>query len=315
MNKVILIIGKSQIALRHYSILKKINKNFILYFKDKNNKIWIYRKDKFLLEKKKLLVNEYYLVLICTPSNTHIRYLNLYYQKSKFIFVEKPLSNSLSSLENFKRKKIETSIKPKILIGYNLRFSKALLKFKKTINYKKYGKLLYVACQVGRSLDQWRDNNLKLAASNKKKGGGVILELSHELDYLNWIFGPIAVLSSKINNLKKFNLNVEENYFAIIKSNKNIIINLLVDMVRCDPKRFCEAIFDKATIRLDLIDGSVKITNNKTFKLYKYDNDLDNSYKNMWYDYLKNSEKIKTKDTINSSLQILGLIETIKKNK
>ena len=86
-------------------------------------------------------------------------------------------------------------------------------------------------------------------------------------------------------------------------------------MVRCDEKRFCEAIYENATIRLDLIKGTVQIIKRKILYTYKFNRDLDNSYKNMWYKYLKNNEDNKTKCTIKNSLKILGLIDTIKKIK
>lgn len=313
-KKIILIIGKSQIALRHYSILKK-KKFFSFYFQDKENRIWIYYKEKFLIYKKKINLNNLYFVLICSPSNTHIHYLEKYINYSKFIFIEKPFSNNLISTKKFIRFLPKYKNLKKIFIGYNLRYSDSLIKFKKLIDSNTYGKLLYVTCQVGRSLDQWRNKNLKLAASDKKKGGGVILELSHEIDYLNWIFGPIKHVYSKINDLKKFNLDVEESYFAIFKSYNKSLISLSVDMVRLDEKRFCEAIYENATIRVDLIKGTVQIIKRKILYTYRFNRDLDNSYKNMWYNYLKNNVNNKTISTIKDSLKILGLIDTIKKNK
>ncbi len=315
MNNTILIIGKSKIALRHYSVLKKKNSKFFFYFQDKYNRIWTLKKNKFTIYKKNLVQNNFFFVLICTPSNTHISYLKKYIHRSRSIFLEKPFSNNLISIKNFINQLPRGLIIPKIFIGYNLRYSNALKKFKEKIDKNKYGKLLYINCQVGRSLDQWRNKNLKLAASNKNKGGGVILELSHELDYLNWIFGPIKHVFSKVNNVKKFNIGVEESYFAIFKLYNKSLINLSVDMVRCDEKRFCEAIYENATIRLDLIKGTVQIIKRKILYTYKFNRDLDNSYKNMWYKYLKNNQVDQTKCTIKNSLEILGLIDTIKKIK
>ena len=234
--------------------------------------------------------------------------------KTNSIFLEKPFSHNLTSFKKLTNNLPQASNLPKIFIGYNLRYSNALIKFKEKVNNNKYGKLLYINCQVGRSLDQWRNNNLKLAASSKRKGGGVILELSHELDYLNWIFGPLKYVNSKINKVKKFNFGVEENYFAIFKTVNNSLISLSVDMVRCDAKRFCEAIFDKATIKLDLIEGSVIITKKKILYNYKFNRDLDNSYSNMWNRYLKKDKNNLTKNVIRDSSKILGLIDIIKKN-
>ena len=314
-KKLVLIIGKSKIALKHYLILKKIDSNFNFYFLDSNKKIWTYSNNNFLITKKNILINNnYFLVVICSPSNSHLNYIHKFINRSKFIFVEKPITNNLNSLIKFKKKISMLENYPKVLIGYNLRYSNSLIRFKKIILKNNFGKLLYVTSQVGMSLDLWRDKSLKLAASDKKKGGGAILELSHELDYLNWIFGPIKYVSSTINKIKKFKINVEENYFAILKTNKNSIINLSVDMVRCDPKRFCEAVFEKGTVFLDIINGTVRINKNKKNTIYKYKNDLENSYNKMWFSFFKNKENNDLKNLINSSIPILEVAKMIKKN-
>ena len=314
-SKTILIIGKSKIAIKHYSILKKIDKKFIFYFLDSKKNFWIYNGNKFLISKKNISINDhYFLVAICSPSNSHLNYIRKFIYRSKFIFVEKPFTNNLNSLLTFKKKIHRIKKYPKILIGYNLRHSNSLIRFKRIVSENNYGKLLYVTSQVGMSLDQWRDKDLKLAASDKKKGGGVILELSHELDYLNWIFGPIKYVSSVINKVKKFNIDVEESYFSILKTKKNFLINLSVDMVRCDPKRFCEVVFEDATVHLDIINRIIKKNKNRKNKTFKFKNDLTNSYKKMWYSFLKNKVNNDFKDLINDSSCILEIVDRIKKN-
>jgi hypothetical protein len=131
---------------------------------------------------------------------------------------------------------------------------------------------------------------------------------------LNWIFGPIKYISSKINKVKKFKINVEESYFAILKSNKNFLINLSVDLVRCDPKRFCEAVFEKGTVYLDIINGTVRINKNKKNTIFKYKKDLENSYKRMWFSFFKDKENSDLKSLIDSSIPILEVAKMIKKN-
>ena len=43
-------------------------------------------------------------------------------------------------------------------------------------------------CQIG-ELNQIR----KSYSASKSKGGGVLLDLSHEIDYINWLFGSFDV--------------------------------------------------------------------------------------------------------------------------
>ena len=60
------------------------------------------------------------------------------------------------------------------------------------VDSKKLGKIFSVRCEVGQNLMYWRkDRDYRSSVTaNRNLGGGVLLELSHELDYLSWIFGP-----------------------------------------------------------------------------------------------------------------------------
>jgi predicted dehydrogenase len=75
------------------------------------------------------------------------------------------------------------------MTGYNLRFSYSLKRFNELIKKKIVGKILSVRCEVGQYLPDWRPNKdfRKTVSANKRLGGGVLLELSHEIDYLRWI--------------------------------------------------------------------------------------------------------------------------------
>ena len=72
------------------------------------------------------------------------------------------------------------------MVGYNLRYMKSLIKFREILSKKKIGKILSVRSEVGSYLPSWRkDTDYKKSVSAKKKlGGGVLLELSHDIDYL-----------------------------------------------------------------------------------------------------------------------------------
>lgn len=311
MKKKIIIIGKSSIALRHYNILKLIDKKFFFYFLDSNKCFWIYKKNKFFKVNNYFFYDKLFMVVICTPSNLHINFINEFAKKTKYIFVEKPITNNYKKFLSFKNRVLKNNNFPKLIIGYNLRFTNSLNKFKQIINNKNLGKLLYVTTRVGMSLDQWRGKNLKLAASKKKTGGGAVLELSHELDYLNWLFGPLKYGYSLVNKIKKFKINVEESYFAILFTHKKVPVSLTVDMVRINKIRFCEAVFSKGTVTVNLLTGAIEVLNEFNRKYYNFKNDIDKSYKKMWLNFFKKKNNLKK--IIKETHNLFKIINEIKK--
>ncbi len=307
----IFIVGKSKIAIRHYNILRKIKKKKKIYFISKNQFLLERKKNNFVKTTFKLKKNyNPWLVIIATPSNTHLYYLKYFLNKSNYILIEKPLSNNLKDAVEFLKKIKKRKITSKLLVGYNLKFMKILMKFNKLVSQKVLGKIYFVECNVGKSLLLWRNGNLNFAFTNVKHGGGILLELSHEIDYLLWIFGNLKVENSYINPNKFFNFNVEQNVFATLKA-KNFPISLKMDVIRNNPERNCKVICKKGIIEMDLIKNKIIIRKNKKNLVYKFPkNDLNLSYKNQIKNLLfKRKQNL---NEINHSIKVLEIIETIK---
>ena len=216
MIKKALIIGYGSIGKKHFNIL-----NSLKIFDE--IKIFSFH----LPQSKKVLktfnsireFNPNYIVL-CNTSNLHFKYLNFLNNnfKNLKIYVEKPLftQNHKFSVKN----------KNQIMIGYNLRnhpFIKIISNFINKSNI--------ISCEVRCSsyLPAWRKRNyIKTNTANNKKSGGILYELSHELDYLLMVFkylSPFYCESLKVSNLK---IKGPDYFFGKFKSSKckNISIYL-----------------------------------------------------------------------------------------
>jgi predicted dehydrogenase len=312
-NKPILIIGKSPIALRHYDILKKKYTNEI-FFLDKKKNILKKNNNNYSIVKK--LSNEFFfLVVICTPSIYHLGYVKKLCKKTDYLFVEKPFAHSFKLANNF-FKNIKKEKKLNICIGYNLKFLASLIKFKELIQKKIFGEIFYVSCAVGKSLYLWRDSNINFAASKKKMGGGCLLELSHEIDYLLWIFGDLKFINRYFNPKKRLGFDSDENVFVNLETLspnfRKIPINLAMDIIRRDFKRECEVVCEYGTIKIDLVTNLIYLKNEKKIiKLKFIKNDLNSSYKKQWHHYLS-LKKFNTNNNLSSALKVLKLVDQIK---
>ena len=65
-------------------------------------------------------------------------------------------------------------------------------------------------------------------SSSKKRGGGVLLDLSHEIDYLQWLFGKVNKIEyKKIKKISNLKIKSEDVAQVIIKiENINFYLNL-----------------------------------------------------------------------------------------
>ena len=109
-------------------------------------------------------------------------------------------------------------------------------------------------------LPKWRKNiNYQESSSAKKSlGGGVLLDLSHEIDYMNHIFGevePLFKFNSKISNLE---IETEDylNVFGKFK-NRNAFLQLELSYFSHFEKREILVSCNDISIKADLIMNTI----------------------------------------------------------
>jgi predicted dehydrogenase len=100
------------------------------------------------------------------------------------ILIEKPLSVSTAGIDELAA--LAEGKNVKVLVGYVLRYSHSFQYFQKMIKSRNVGEPLFVRVECGSYLPDWRPGQdyRKSASAKPVLGGGVLLELSHELDYV-----------------------------------------------------------------------------------------------------------------------------------
>lgn len=319
----ILLISYGSIGKRHYKNLKQlVPKSEIKILRTKNKKN-LTNNEVNEIEASKFNPN---LVVINSPASKHFYYYKKFYAASRSFFIEKPID---SNSKNFDKKYLKKKTNF-LMVGYILRFDHVLKKINEIVKKKLFGKVYLVDIKVGQFLPDWRNNKdyRKDVSAQKKLGGGVLLELSHEIDYATWIFGfPKKILGvfKKITNLK---IDVEDCAQLIFEYPKKLI-QLSMDFIQQVPKMEIKIVFSNATLYADLINQKLyyfdkKNLKSKFIKLKKFKNYNEIYLKQMDFLLYKSFKNYipKFKDTYNfkefaslkHSLKVLKLIDLIKKN-
>ena len=283
----VLFIGLGSAGQRHLRNLIDIHKGSLQLFalRTKNRKFEIKNNlitSKTDIEKKyklKLLGNitdigkiKPKITFICTPSPYHLDYAYEAAKNGSNLFIEKPLSNKLSSAKKFltfiKHKKIFC------VVGYHLKFDKELINLKKKIKSNKYGKVKLIKIDFGENIANMHkyETLSNLIYAQKKLGGGLIFEFSHEIDLTLWLLDkePYRVINSH-SKLSNKSLDVEDysNTTMIFGNNQSkSLAQINSNLAQNNTERKLTVIFEKSTYIYNLSTGYIYLFDSKGKKIF-----------------------------------------------
>ncbi len=212
-----------------------------------------------------------------------------------------------------------------IQVGHNLRFNPAVKYAKELINNHKIGEILWSRSICSSYLPSWRKKYDYLNSyTNKKKSGGVIFDLIHEIDLVYHLFGPGKILNSVTRNSKTLGLKVEDIANITIQHNKGHHSNLHLDFVTRPKKRITEIAGVKGKIVIDISNRKVKHINTqdkvlkeKSFKTeinIDYSDEIYSFYKKILNKYNNDEEKLENLDVLKLALEARRLSNTKQKS-
>ena len=170
------------------------------------------------------------------------------------ILVEKPL---FSNPNNINVKNTDN-----IFVGYNLRFNETLSQLKRLLADEQ---LISFSARVGQYLPTWRSNidYRNSCSAKKKEGGGVLRDLSHELDYATWICGDAEMVTALGGKFSELEIDSDDTYSILKRTQKcpSVIIHLdYLSRIVC---RQVHAQTTKHTYFADLINHILLIDDRK----------------------------------------------------
>ena len=178
------------------------------------------------------------------------------------LFIEKPLSHNLNKTNELRE--IARKKKIKIFIGYNLRFLGAMKYVKEKIAQGVLGRLYFAKIEVGQYLPEWRqDRDYRDSYSSRKDaGGGVALDLSHEIDYMRYLFGdPVQwkVMKTKVSDLE---IDSEDIFEGIYRYDNNFVCTVHMDYLQKEKARELRIVGSNGVLHCDFIRKKISIGKN-----------------------------------------------------
>ena len=196
--------------------------------------------------------------IIASPASIHLSQALYFSRKGIPLLIEKPIGIPFQEKKLWKEL-ILISKKVPIFVGYVLRHHSCAKFLKTYLSSNLVGEVLEANFYSGSWLPSWRpDNDYKKSVSSRKDlGGGVLLELSHEIDLALFFFNEIKIDYSYINKTNALDIEVEDQAFIVGFNDKNTLVNIRLNFCSKIDKRYIFIRGTKGEINWDIKKGKL----------------------------------------------------------
>lgn len=197
--------------------------------------------------------------IVASPAPFHLEKARQLAERGVHLLLEKPISNDLSGVDDL----IATcrARRLTLLIGYTMRFDRPLRAVRRAVGEGRIGRVLGFRAEVGQYLPDWRAgvSYRDTVTARRALGGGVLLELSHELDSARWLVGDVAAVSAVTARVSDLEIDVEDWADLNLQFRCGAFGHIHLDMVQRAPTRSCRIIGSDGTITWDAFANQARL--------------------------------------------------------
>ncbi|WP_323895768.1 Gfo/Idh/MocA family protein [Aeromonas caviae] len=314
----IAVIGLGNISIRHRHNLKYLYPFASIYAMSASGQVAaseVSDCDVFVYSVEELIQHRIELAIIASPATLHAVHAIPLIKAGIPVLIEKPLAASLADCEAIQAASQEHNTR--VAVGYCLRYLPSAMLMKDLLTEQKVGRCYHVQVETGQYLPDWRPNiDYRHSVSARAElGGGVLLELSHEFDYIQWLLGPLQVKYANLSSSEELGLSVEDMADIILGDTTGAIATVHLDFLQRKAHRKCRVIGSEGTLEWDLIHNSVTFSSANGIEIIYCDPawDKNQMYLAMIFDFVNLIQGKKNNGaSIEEAIQTVTLIKEVK---
>lgn len=279
-----------------------------------------------MLEKKINLIktsdlkklDNYDLAVIASPATLHHDDAMILMHLSNLLILEKPLTHNLdSSLDlNEVVKKSGNTVK----VAYHLRFSETVNKLRELISSLSLGRMKVANLNYSQNIKIWRPqiDFMQSVSTRQELGGGVLLELSHEIDAVHFLIGDFVSIKTSLfefdDTISDGKVDTKVSFAGT--TIQGVSVSIYLDMVTFPATRIWNFTFDRGEIQADLLTGEIFVSvDRKKFEKYHQSghHERDRAGAMMLATLLDNSKENENQlCSIPEAVSVMRVIESVK---
>ncbi len=315
-----IVVGLGSIALRHRRNLKSLFPEIFIIAVPASGRVTnqnVEFADQIISSLDGVVNERVDMAIVASPAPFHTSHAKFLLLAGVPTLIEKPVTSN--SQDAYELMKIYEETHTPAAVGYCLRYMPSSIKIKELLDQKIIGNIYNAFVDVGQYLPDWRPSkDYRDSVSAKiSLGGGALLELSHEIDYVQWMLGPMEVQYSQLRSSSELNLEVEELADFVLVSDSGTVCNMHLDFLQKDARRTCSFIGEKGRIDWNLLTNSIVLStkDNSVILFEEKDWDSNQMYLSLLKDFLNLIKGYKNRCVdLKEAATTVQMIEDIKKH-
>jgi len=250
---------------------------------------------------------------VTNPTNKHVDVAQKCAKQGCDLFVEKPLSHDFTGTSELGKIAEEQDLVT--MVGCQFRFDPVIKRVRNIVSTEEFGPIQSFRAYSGSYLPDWRpDRDYKSTYSaHSDRGGGVVLDLIHEIDYLYWFFGLPERVSASLSSVPGLDIDSESVAEILMTVEENVPGSVHLDYCRPVPRRSLELNCEDAVITGDVRKSSIKIETQEGTESEEFDVERDDRFRAQTDYFLeKVREREECQNDIRTAKEVLGIALEIK---
>ena len=256
-----LIAGFGSIGRRHFRNLIALGERDILFLRSKRSTLAEDEIAEFPVETDigAALAHRPDAVVISNPTALHLDVAIPAAEAGCHLLLEKPISNSMERMDE-----LQAAVERgggQVLVGFQFRYHPQLRQIARLLAADDIGQPLAMRVHWGEYLPGWHpwEDYRQGFSARTDLGGGVILTLTHPLDYLRWLLGEVDALWAFSRQVNDLEIDVESIAEIGLRFANGVLGTVHLNYIQRPHTHQLEIVGMKGTIRWDYIEGDLRV--------------------------------------------------------
>lgn len=256
-------------------------------------------------------------VVIASPTAFHPSNLQLSLGAGLPVLLEKPVARTLVEAEAMQQAAVAAG--RQVLLGYTWRWWPPLGRVRELIQEGAIGAVRHVQFHMSAHLADWHpwEPYQAFFMASAAQGGGALLDESHWIDLMIWLFGMPEKISGRVERISSLEIETDDNVDALAIYPDGLRVTLHLDLYGRPHEKFIRFVGESGTLIWSADPNRIAIGRNmgQQWEEEHFSCERNDMFRAVAAEYLQMIEgSLAPSCTLDDGVKVMTLIEAIRKS-